>query len=369
VTEEDDAIATNSPTLAWPPAREDLQRLYLEQRLSAAKIARVYGLKYASSKTAESTVLHHLKKNGIKRRDAAEHIRKVTEEMVDAWVQRYQKGESLKQIGGDAVGPVTVFNHLRRRGLQLRDKVKAQIKAVKKFEKVSFDGDAYQKGYLLGFARGDLNVKRHGRAIRVRTASTHPAMIDLMTSLMVPHGPVRVRPRLSKLAGYEWSFEAELDASFSFLLEGRLTVPSGIQSHDFVLGYLAGLFDAEGSLWLRADRAFEPRMSFSNNSVELLLWVQSSLSMLGFRAHLGRPDSNGVRQLQLWRVIEILSLLKMLRLKHPEKKAKVKLILETIAPELRRSRWKLLLRELRIDKLEFVKLAESLLIQKGNGIS
>ena len=58
-----------------------------------------------------------------------EHIRKVTDAMVDVDGQ-VSNGESLKQIAGDAVDPVTVFNHLHKRGLQLRDKVEAQIKAV-----------------------------------------------------------------------------------------------------------------------------------------------------------------------------------------------------------------------------------------------
>ena len=75
-----------SGTLAWPPKREDLERLYSGEKLSAAKIAEAYGLKYRSPKVAESTILYHLKKNGIQRRDRAEHIRKVTEEMVDGWV-------------------------------------------------------------------------------------------------------------------------------------------------------------------------------------------------------------------------------------------------------------------------------------------
>jgi hypothetical protein len=36
--------------------------------------------------------------------------------VVDEWAVRYEKGESLKQIAGSAVDPVTVFNHLRKRG-------------------------------------------------------------------------------------------------------------------------------------------------------------------------------------------------------------------------------------------------------------
>ena len=90
------------PGLEWPPTVEDLRRMYLDERLSAGKIAARYGLKYASPKTAESTILYHLKRNGIPRRDKTEHIRRVTEEMVDEWVKRYEVGESLKGDCGRA---------------------------------------------------------------------------------------------------------------------------------------------------------------------------------------------------------------------------------------------------------------------------
>jgi hypothetical protein len=102
--------------LPWPPRKEDLERLYLVEGLSAAKIAKRYRLNYENPKVAESTILHYLKRNGIKRRGAADHVRKVTKEMVDRWDARYQAGESLKKIAGNEVSPVTVFNQLHRRG-------------------------------------------------------------------------------------------------------------------------------------------------------------------------------------------------------------------------------------------------------------
>jgi len=105
--------------LDWPPKKEDLVRLYLVENLSAAKIAKVYRLKYKNPKVAESAVLYQLRKNGIKRRDSAEHVRKVTEDVLDEWVRRYRAGESLKQIAGELVDPVIVWNHLKRRGLDL----------------------------------------------------------------------------------------------------------------------------------------------------------------------------------------------------------------------------------------------------------
>ncbi len=127
-------------------------KLYLAQRLSAMKISRIYGLKYPNPKSGESMVLWYLKKFGIKRRDKTEHARKVTEEMVDQWISRYQKGESLKRIAGEEFSPVTVFLHLRRRGVTLRDKVEAQIKAVTKYARTPFSGELTEKAYLLGFA-------------------------------------------------------------------------------------------------------------------------------------------------------------------------------------------------------------------------
>jgi hypothetical protein len=209
---------TGSAGLVWPPLAEDLKRLYLDQKLSASKIASVYGLKYASAKTAESTILYHLKKNGITRREAA-HVRKVTDATVDDWTVRYQKGESLKQIAGESMSPITVFNHLHKRGLQLRDKVDAQIKAVTKHKRTPFTGDMKEIAYLVGLTVGDLYVQRHGRAIRVRVATTHPRMAGLFRDLFSGYGHPHEYPRGDPVTGYEWSLDCDMDKSFEFLLD------------------------------------------------------------------------------------------------------------------------------------------------------
>lgn len=345
--------------LEWPPLVGDLRRLYLDEGLSASKIARAYGLKYASEKTAESTVLYHLKRNGIARRDPAAHLRRVTEGMVDEWAARYEKGESLKQIAGTSVDAVTVFNHLHKRGLKLRDKVGAQIKAVKKFEKTPFEGDAAERAYLLGFTRGDMNVKRHGRAIRVRTSSTHPAMIELVTYLFVPHGPIRVYPRWSKLAGYEWCVEGELDASFKFLLDEKLNTPALVSPREILLAYLAGVFDAEGSVWLKSSSEYQPELSFSNTDVQLLEWIDKALARLGFYSRLDKPNRDGVCRVRMWRVGDVLTFLRVLPSRHPEKKAKVRVLTDTSRPRVEcRKAWEALIQGISEDREEFVRLAD-----------
>jgi hypothetical protein len=190
------------PKPAWPPTKEDLQRLYVDEKLSAAKVAKVYGLKYASEKTVESTILYHLKRNGITRRDPAAHNRKVTGALVDEWVTRYQAGESLKHIAGDAIDPVTVFYYLHKRGLQLRDKVEAQIKAVTIHKRSPFAGDTKDIAYLVGLAIGDLYTPRHGRAIRARIGTTHPQMAKLFKDLFAGYGPVYEYPKEDPITGH-----------------------------------------------------------------------------------------------------------------------------------------------------------------------
>jgi len=318
---------------AWPPTREDLQRLYVEQKLSAAKIARVYGLMYASPKTAESTILHHLKKNGIKRRDPAEHIRKITEEMVDAWVVRYQDGESLKQIAGDEVTPVSVFNHLHSRGIQLRDKVEAQIKTVTLHEKLPFAQDARDLAYLVGLAKGDLAATRHGRAVRVKTSTTHPEMTNLLRKLFSKYGPIYEYPKRSPLTGFEWSLDCDLDNSFDFLLNVNRLAKEFIESDDLFFSFLAGFFDADGSIYYHRKKihgAFE--FSLTNMDEELLRRIKMRLSGLGFSPILRRGRQNpsrGVKngaeyiwKLEMWRYDNVVRILGELPLRHPEKRAK-----------------------------------------------
>jgi hypothetical protein len=236
--------------LVWPPTKEDLERLYLVEKLSAAKIAKVYCLKYKSPKVAESAVLYQLKRNGIERRDCAEHVRKVMVDMEDEWVGRYQKGESLKEIAGEFVDPVTVWNHLKKRGLVLRGKIEAQIHAVTKYERKPFSNDKVEKAYLMGMRYGDLHVVRHGRAIRVRVSTTHPAMAELFESVFSPYGYVHRYPREAKLVGYEWTLECDLDSSFEFLLQKASVLEPQLMPEQEFVAFLAGLFDAEGSIYL-----------------------------------------------------------------------------------------------------------------------
>jgi hypothetical protein len=331
----------------------------------------LYELKYASPKTAESTILYHLKRNGITRRDKAEHIRKVTPKMVDEWVGRYEEGQSLAQIATNQVTAATVLNHLRMRGVQLRDKVEAQIKAVTKYVKKPFDGDGRNRAYLVGFARGDLNVSRHGRAIRVKTATTHPLMVDLIRKLFGPYSFVRVSPRLSGLAGYEWSVQADLDASFSFLLEFRRKVPDWVFEKEVFRYFIGGFFDAEGSIWLNQTAIHGFALSITNRDAELLERIQSRLREEGFNLYMRKQRDGDVWKIETWRREEVYKLIRFLWLRHEEKvsKGRVALRIESIRTPDEYDKlvndWDSLLAEIRRNRDAYVQLAKEKLAEQA----
>jgi hypothetical protein len=337
-----DAIVEKARAIArpvWPPTLADLQRLYVDEHLSAAKIANVYGLKYASPKTAESTVLHWLKKLGIERRERAEHIRKVTDLMVQDWIGRYRKGESLKQIAGAELSPVTIFLHLRKSGIRLRNKVEAQIEAVTKHRKRPFSGDLCEKAYLLGFARGDLYVTRHGRAIRVKTATTHPAMADLFVSLFSKYGHVYMYPKKAPFVTYEWSMDSDLDESFRFLERFSQEVPDWVKNNkSLFIGYFSGLFDAEGSILLHTGNFYGFEIYLTNSDLQLLEEVQSALKRIGYSLQLYSPSFSSISPEghEVWRLGTtkfdvIRHLIERCVFRHPQRKAKARILLNSLA--------------------------------------
>ncbi len=217
--------------------------------------------------------------------------RKVTNEMAVEWARRYEAGESLKQIAGDKVNHVTVYNHLKKRGIKLRDKVEAQIRAVTIHEKAPFNGDSDLKAYLIGIANGDYWATGHGRATRVKLSTTHPAMAELFRQLFENYGPIYEYPRTNTLTGFEWSLDCDLDKTFEFLIESAEPPDAIFATQRQFLNFLAGFFDAEGSIWYHEGGSFE--VSMSNIDQELVEKIGRGLNGLGFSPTILRQATKG----------------------------------------------------------------------------
>ncbi len=304
--------------------------------------------------------------------------------MIDQWVARYQAGDSLKQIAGNTVDPVTVWNHLKKRGLQLRDKIEAQIKAVTKYQRKPFDGSKYDEAYMVGFARGDCQVIRHGRAMRVRTSTTHPAQADLFEELFSPYGHVHRYPARSGLTGFEWHLEVDLDASFSFLEVGPgIAFEKYSQNRLTFFSFLSGFFDAEGSvLFHKKGKWGGFELAITNTNRSLLESLRSALQNNGYnplvrtlKQKQNRGVGNGgeyIWRLELVRFADVGKLLMEMTLKHQEKKDKATIAaLLPLRPTQSaladvKEQWLILRNEIRRERDAFVAEAQSSVISKEN---
>src|ERR1700730_17366789 len=125
----DGLSAQQQPTLAWPPTKEDLQRLYVDEKLSAAKIAKVYQLNTPNPKSAVELVRYHLKRNGIERRNRIQELCKETEATVAAWKEKHPEQESPDM----ELEKSAVLELLRNEGLSIEhldQETKGRVRAV-----------------------------------------------------------------------------------------------------------------------------------------------------------------------------------------------------------------------------------------------
>ncbi len=317
----------------WPPSKGELEELYLERKLSAEDVAAHFG---RTGKYPGAIVYHYLRKYGIPIRGRTDHQRHMSEGEIAECVVKYREGKSLWDLADDYhFSAETIRKALISHGVETRDKVEAQIQKVTKHKKHPFSGDPHEKAYLYGLRQGDLWVTRHGRAIRVKTSTTHPAMIELVASCFLPYGAVHIMPRRCKMTGYEWSIDCDLDRSFLFLEETFLSIPPWIEEDTF-LDYVGGFFDAEGSIYLESNYHRYPRLSLTNANVELLESIRSRLSEFGsWRFSLGTPIGRGrsvlakqtVWHLKCWQQGSVHWFLHSVPFRHPEKKEKARIVL------------------------------------------
>jgi hypothetical protein len=144
------------------------------------------------------------------------------------------------------------------------------------------------KAYLLGVAHGDFHVSRpFGDAVRISTSTTHPAMVELFRNLFEKYGHVYQYSRYKKdTHTYEWNLSTDLDESFSFLLGSRSECRDWIaRDSSTILAYLAGLFDAEGTIGIYPNaRTTSVQAIYYNTDLDLLQCVHKWLIKLGYDA-------------------------------------------------------------------------------------
>jgi hypothetical protein len=357
----------NAPKLPWAPTKEDLLRLYIDQRLSVRKIGKLYDHETPNPRSMDFEITYYLKKYGITRRNRIQELHKATDKVAAEWVAKHPKTEpfdikveeeavlellrngglSINRLDADIRGRVkvvmeflyferglsftdiappigktsgTVSRIFEMLGIKPRPREEARRKGIiekhRKHERKPFDGTDEDKAYILGVAHGDFHVSRpFGDAVRISTSTTHPAMVELFESLFSRYGHVDRYPRYKKDTGtYGWNIQVILDKSFEFLLEPRDKCREWVmRKGSTMLAYLAGLIDAEGHIRPHANpKTVGIDVSIWNTDTELLDFAYNCLKHLGYRPlepYLSQPpggESSGfhiARRKAEWRVL------------------------------------------------------------------
>ena len=245
----------------------------------------------ASSDVGQEDLLALLRKKGLSIRNLDEARRGELRLFLDHL--HNSRGLSLndiaKLIGNKTSGYASWV--CRELGVKPRPFEEARLKGIRekrrKYERRPFDGTDEERAYLLGLRHGDLSVSRPWKGVvRVSTSTTHPAMAELFRSLFEPHGHVYQDPRFKKDTGtYEWNLSVILDSSFEFLFDRLAECAEWILSKPSItLAYLAGLFDAEGSVGIYPAKKFTSlNVLYYNTNLELIQFVEKAIHGLGYR--------------------------------------------------------------------------------------
>lgn len=163
-------------------------------------------------------------------------------------------------------------------------------RTLTKYPKVPFSGNLKEKAYIIGLRYGDLSVQKHGRNLRISTASTHPDMIKLFESVFCSYGKVGKYPKYNNGTDrYYWSTYCDLDQSFGFLLTKKDSIPMWIlENNDYFFSFLSGYFDAEGCLSLYVDPKGNSNVQFIIKTCDkgVLEGILNNLHKLGFEINI-----------------------------------------------------------------------------------
>lgn len=250
-----------------------------------------------------------------------------------------------------------------------------------------FEGPETFKGYLQGFAEGDLDVRQAStNAIMASSTTTHPAFSRCFQNLFQKYGPVYHYPVSDGNIRCKWKVAARLDNSFSFLLpNSRRGYPRTADGRGRFYSWLAGVVDADGSISILPSGEYvKLTIALANESEPLLGHIKRELQLIGRHPtgpYLTAKEGSSTEKwrikyrkkmwvLCLQRSHEIKSVLQNLPLRHEEKIARKRLALEVEAG----SRWteveqriRTLQAEISRDVAAYVEEARNRLQKRGLG--
>ena len=191
----------------------------------------------------------------------------------DTYVKRGMSTWTIEKKFG--ISRSTVYAALKRHGITTRSIAQSHIR----YSRSDFSGDLCEKAYLIGFAIGDLRVRKlngtKSTTISIGCGSTKSAQITLITDLFSTYGRVwKGKPDRRGAV----NIEAFVNDSFSFLLPTvrNYLWCTRVKRHFFA--FLSGFTDAEGSFFLSKNMA---RVAWGNYDSEVLTFIKTGLEKFG----------------------------------------------------------------------------------------
>ncbi|MCX6804004.1 MAG: hypothetical protein NTY48_05565 [Candidatus Diapherotrites archaeon] len=239
-----------------------------------------------------------------------------------------------------------IIDFMKAHNIPRRNRIEAVIKGCKKYDKKEFSGNECEKAYLLGLTLADFRRRRHGYQINITAGSTHPAFILLFRKIFEKYSPIKEYVRYNKeMNKCERQIDVTLHSSFDFLL-GPKDIPEWVMKDNSVfLHFLAGYADGEGTLSIgKSDNKYVSFIfAIASEDVEILKKITEKLKFMGFTPLFKKIRTVGEFNI-LWgkkltytkdhflvrlkKKVEVISLLPILPIRHPEKILKRKLMLK-----------------------------------------
>jgi intein-encoded DNA endonuclease-like protein len=244
--------------------KNELKDLYEKKKLTTYEIADIYNC-------CQGTIWKRLKEYGIKRLPNGRRSLIISKsKLKDLYVKQRLSSRRIAKIYGCAYSAIDY--KIREYGFPVKTLAAAHITTLRK----NFDGNKTDKAYLIGFAMGDLRIRKkypNSETINVDCGSTKKAQINLILELFKPYGRIWVSKPNRKGAT---QIECSLNDSFIFLLKKRTSIdPWILKNKRYFWAFLAGFTDAEGCISIsKRNQAY---YSLGNYNKNLLSQVREYL--------------------------------------------------------------------------------------------
>lgn len=250
-------------------SKNNLLNLYKKKKFNTYEIADIYNC-------CQATVWKKLHKFGIKTRFPWNPVNLSKTKLKNLYVREKLSTWKIEKRYGYPRG--TIYRKLCEYKIKRRNRAESHIIYPRK----NFSESKINKAYLIGFAMGDLRVRKiysNSETIHVDCGSTKEAQINLISNLFKPYGRAWVSKPNKK--GHI-QIECFLNKSFTFLLRKRILMDRWIlRNKEYFAAFLSGFTDAEGCISInKSGQAF---YCLGNYNFRLLRQIHNQLMKFGIR--------------------------------------------------------------------------------------